>query len=76
MKRKKKQDSIRICGIVEDRLVIELHACGDEYHDMCDSTDCHWQPDAFETLYLDRKEVNDLRTALNVAWKKLNRKTK
>lgn len=52
----------------KDRVVVEMHAEGDPYgHDGCDSADCHWEPTAYETLYLDIDTAKKMRRELDAA---------
>lgn len=52
------------------RVIVEIHAEGDPYgHDGCDSADCHWTPEGYETLYMDVAAAEELRRKLDDAIK-------
>jgi len=54
----------------QNRVIVEIHAEGDPYsHDGCDSVDCHWVSDSYETMYLDIDTAKELRRKLDDAIK-------
>jgi len=59
----------------KDQVVVEIHAEGDPCgHDGCDSADCHWISDGYETMYLDLDAAKELRQKLDAAIKQVQKK--